>query len=237
MAVLHEVLARVSRVREAGTLPVVVFDLDSTLIETAPRHLAILRGFVDDRWAHDPSLAAVVDTLTPADFRWAVGGPLRQRGLDDPELHRALHRYWAERFFHGDFLEHDTAAPGAVAFVRAVVDRGGFAYYLTARQLPDMGLGTVASLVKLGFPFFDGSTTLQLKPSRHLDDARFKRHAHDAVRALGGEVVATFENEPGHLNALLADFPDALHVRYGHVHSPDAPTPDPAIHHVETFRL
>lgn len=237
MGILHQVLGRVDQTRSAGRLPVVVFDLDSTLIETAPRHLAILRGFVDDVWSHDPAVAAVVDGLTPADFHWAVGGPLREQGIDDPALHRALHQYWGERFFHGDFLEHDTAAPGAVSFVRAVVDRGGLAYYLTARQLPDMGLGTVTSLSRLGFPYFDGQTVLHLKPSRHLDDARFKRGAHDTIAALGGEVVATFENEPGHLNGLLERFPGALHVRYGHVHSPGAPEPRSEIHHIETFRL
>ena len=58
-----------------------------------------------------------------------------------------------------------------------------------------------------------------------------------ASTALGGEVIATFENEPGHLNALLDDFPAAAHVRYGHVHSPDAPPPRPEIHHIESFRL
>lgn len=236
MAILGEILDRVSRTRASGRLPVVVFDLDSTLIETAPRHLAILREFVAEAWP-DPSVAEVVAGLTTVDFGWAVGAPLRRRGVDSPDLHEALIRFWFERFFDSDYLRHDTAAPGAVEFVRAVVERGGFAYYLTARHLPEMGLGTVESLIKLGFPYLDGCSTLQLKPSKSDGDAPFKRAAHAAIAALGGEVVATFENEPGHLNALLDDFPAAAHVRYGHVHSPDAPAPRPEIHHIESFRL
>jgi hypothetical protein len=237
MMVLEAILGRVERARSAGVLPIVVFDLDSTLIETASRHLAILREFVETEWSHDPAVVDAVKSLTPAEFRWHVGGPLRARGLDDPGLHRALLAFWMERFFHDDYLRHDTAAPGAVAYVKAVVKRGGLAYYLTARPLPGMGLGTVASLVQLGFPYFDGLTVLQLKPSPDLDDAKYKKSAHETIAAYGGEVVATFENEPGHLNALLANFPNAVHVHYKHVHSPSAPVARPEIHHIETFHL
>ena len=54
--------------------PVVVFDIDSTLVSTAYRHLAILRAFAST--TDNPVLRTRAAELTASDFGWTVDGPL-----------------------------------------------------------------------------------------------------------------------------------------------------------------
>ena len=51
----------------------------------------------------------------------------------------------------------------------------------------------------------------------------------DDIRSYRGEVVASFENEPGNANMFLAAFPDALHVLLQTIHSPGAEPPRPEL--------
>ena len=214
---------------QSGPRPVVVLDLDSTLIHTGARHLAIARAFAAEQGALDH-----VAGLSAADFGWGVDEPLRARGVDEAFL-EALLAYWQPRFFDGAWLVHDQPAPGAVAFVQRLVDADATVVYLTARAAPTMGAATVASLAALGFPLFSVRTLLHMKPSVHLDDGRFKRASIHALRALG-PVVATFENEPAHANAFAEAFPDATHVLVGDVHHPKAPAPSPGVLRVPDFQ-
>jgi hypothetical protein len=202
--------------------PVVVFDLDSTLIHTGGRHLAIARAFAQDHGA----ISDAVDALTPSDFGWDVRDPLRARGVPEPILD-ALLAFWGERFFDGAWCAHDQPAPGAVPFVRTIEAEGAHVAYLTGRPEPTMGAGTRASLQQLGFPQ-GPRTSLHMKPTTTVSDARFKRVAVHEILAFG-PIVATFENEPAHANAFLKAFPDAVHVLVGTVRDPRAPAPDPKL--------
>ena len=83
---------------EAGTLPIIVLDLDSTLFDTAPRNLRILREFAANNH-HKPDIAAVVDTMSLADMGWNVTGALKKAGVDDEEVLAALKKFWAQRFY------------------------------------------------------------------------------------------------------------------------------------------
>ena len=69
-----------------------------------------------------------------------------------------------------------------------------------------------------------GRTFLQLKHDDRLSDTAFKHGAMQDVAA-SGEVIATFENEPGHINAFREAFPGGLHFLLQTVHSPNAPEP------------
>jgi len=227
----HRVLTRLQQPRADGQpTPVVIFDLDSTLIDTSPRHHAILQAFVAER---EPSLRQVVDGMAAERIGWSAEPLLSARGAA-PDVVSRFHAFWAERFFTGPWCLHDEAAPGAVTFVRRVVELGALAYYLTARPSPTMGAQTVQRLQQLGFPVLRGRCPLHMKPAVAMSDARFKRSALREAASLG-EVVATFENEPGHANALREAYPEAHHYLVGDVHSPDAPVPHPGIHQVADF--
>lgn len=234
---LREVLERVSDVAARGRLPICVFDLDSTLLSTAPRNLEILREFARRHALGNPELARIAARMTAADMGWNVHDDLKRAGVADAALLEAVKEFWRERFFKDEYLLHDHPVPGAATFVEACHARGALVYYLTGRHVGGMEVGTVQSLRNRGFPFWRGRCVLHLKPAFEMNDRAFKDDAIADVRSYKGEVVATFENEPGNANLFLAAFPDALHVLLLTIHSPDAEPPRPELVRTEDFVL
>lgn len=217
----------------ASERPVVVFDVDSTLLSTAARHLAILRAFAQVE--QDPELIELAGTLTPQDFGWTVDAPVRARLHRPAPFYEALERFWFDGFFSSAFLSHDRPTPGALDFVKQVHRAGALVYFLTARNAETMAAGTLQSLHTLGFPLTTGRTVLHLKPHGRLSDKAFKTAALNDIARLG-TVVATFENEPANANLFAQRFPDACHVLLDTVCSPGAPPADPTIVRVQDFR-
>jgi len=230
MSTLDHVINTVRAVRQAGQLPVIVFDLDSTLFNTSGRHLAIVQAFAEQQ----PAVAEVVSTLGLDDFGWHVDAPLARRGVAETHL-VALRAFWFERFFHDDWVGHDLAQKGGPEFVQEVHREGALVYYLTGRDVGGMARGTAQALLSQGYPFFTGRTVLHLKPHFDLDDVVFKDQATADIRSHGGQVVATFENEPGNANLFLDNFPQANHFLIGKVRSPTSPQPRPEIIEIADF--
>lgn len=220
---LNEVLLRIDETRHSARLPVVVFDLDSTLFTTGPRNWAILQEFVAQS-AH-AGLAEQVAGLRPEDIGWNIHECLKHRGIGHPKLWHELQEFWAERFFTDAYVLHDRALPGAAAFVTACHTRGALIYYLTGRHVGGMEVGTVSALRSEGFPFWRGRCVLHLKPSFEMSDRAFKDDAIGDIRSYRGEIAATFENEPGNANLFQRAFPHALHFLLLTVHSPGAEAP------------
>jgi hypothetical protein len=237
---LREIFPRIDAAIARGRLPIVVFDLDSTLFSTAPRNLAILREFVAEHAHAHPRLADVAGRLGVDDMGWNVHEDLRRFGYAEADVLGRLKGFWFERFFRDEYLAHDVAVVavlGAAAFVDACHARGALIYYLTGRHVGGMEIGTVRSLRENGFPFWRGRCVLHLKPSFETNDSTFKQEAVLDVRSYQGEVVATFENEPGNANMFLRAFPDALHVLLETIHSPGAEEGSALLVRTEDFEL
>ncbi len=226
---LREVLTRIDRAVEDGVLPVVVFDLDSTLFSTEPRNLQIFREFARERVEQYPELEPLLQSVKREHMGWNIHESLRAQGLENETLLSELKRFWSERFFTDDYVLCDDPSPGAVEYVTAVFERGALVYYLTGRHAGGMELGTVRALRKAGFPFWRGRTPLHLKPSFAMADRDFKDQALDEIRSFRGRVVATFENEPGNANLFLQAFPEALHFLLLTVCSTEAEEPAPEL--------
>lgn len=223
MFILDHIADLVAQSRRDGERPLVVFDLDSTLIQTAHRHAHILREFAADFGHTWPALTEAVADLSASEFRWSVSGPLRRRGLNGPpELHDTLREYWGQRFFSGAYLAVDQAYPGAATYVHRLLSAGALIAYVTGRPAPTMAEQTLASLIRLGFPACIPQVSLSLKPRADMKDLDYKTNVCTHLAQVG-TVVATFENEPGNANAFLDAFPDATHVLMDTVHSPGAP--------------
>lgn len=234
---LREVFTRIDEALGNGRLPICVFDLDSTLFSTAPRNLEILREFARAHSAQHPELVAIAARMTDADMGWNVHDDLAKAGVTDPALLSAVKQFWMERFFRDEYLLHDHEVPGAAAFVEQCHSRGALIYYLTGRHVGGMELGTVQSLRQRGFPFWVGRCVLHLKPDFEMNDRAFKDDALADIRSYQGEVVATFENEPGNANMFLAAFPRALHVLLLTIHAPGAEAPRPELVRTPDFLL
>jgi hypothetical protein len=232
VSVLAELLDAVAARRDRR--PVLVFDLDSTLISTQRRNHAILGEFV--RHVGAPAeLMQVVEKLQPCDMGFNLMDDLRRRGFRHEATLSRLRGFWRARFFHGDWLRHDEPLPGAVDFVRDVHAAGASVVYLTGRDEPNMGAGTRRSLAAHGFPMGDGRVHLHLKPRASQDDLAFKREAAEAIRELG-EVLAAFENEPENANFFAEAFPGARVVLLDTMCRPDPPPLLPGIVRLRDFQ-
>lgn len=235
---LTALLDRVSSEARAGRRPVVMFDLDDTLVDTAYRQMAILREFAaqDSARSRWPDAAAKMSGVESAAVHYDLGDTLKALGVREaPAILPELTQFWAARFFDNGYLMLDRANPGAVAYVRELVRRGGTAVYLTGRW-EDMRPGTEASLAAMGFPPADGaSVRLLMKPTKQESDLSFKTRVFDEIAGYG-EVVGGFENEPANVDAYLARFPSGLMIFLDTRHSTGAPAVLPSIAWVADFR-
>jgi phosphoglycolate phosphatase-like HAD superfamily hydrolase len=233
--ILHQILRTIETTRAAGKLPICVFDLDGTLFITRARTLAILADFAERTGKRD--LHEAVCGITVEEQRYSVLDPLQHRmPLTDADK-AALLAWWRGHFFTDEWCAKDPVFAGGPEFVRACHDRGALIYYLTGRHIHGMEEGTVQALVKHGFPMFGGRAMLQLKPDFETADEPYKEDAMRVIDSLGGEVVATFENEPANSHIFADHFPQATHVLVGNTHRPDAPEPRPEIGHVHDFLM
>jgi hypothetical protein len=209
-AVLHRVLSRIRDRRPEADLPgVVLFDLDSTLLDNKPRQARILREFGADHGVHE------LTACTAAMFvDWSLRKPMQSCGLSSERiqaLEPEARRFWRERFFTSSYCEDDIANPGACDFVARVRSSGVRIVYCTGRHTP-MREGTVRCFAREGFPLPDGSQVhLLMKPSFELHDDEWKVIARAHIQELG-ELLAAFDNEPIHINSYHEHFPAATCV-------------------------
>jgi hypothetical protein len=230
---LDAVLQRV-RATDGERAPVVVFDLDGTLVDNRPRTSAILHELAEMWQLKHEKEAALLRAIRYQDLDYLLEGNLRSAGIIDLELITEVIEYWRSRFFFDDCQRHDIPLAGALTFVRACHDAGAIVVYFTGRDLPNMALGTLASLRDLGFPIGVPGTELVLKPDAEISDAEFKR---DLTPKLGrrGVLTAAFDNEPGNCNIFKELFPN-LDVFLVHTqHHPDAPALASGIHVISSF--
>jgi hypothetical protein len=202
--VLERVLGRVRAVPGA----LVVFDLDSTILDNKPRQARILREF-----GALHGIAALAEARATHWVDWSIQRAMANAGLAPDEVSRwaeEAKEFWRERFFTSEYCRDDAPIPGARAYLQAVVDAGGFIAYCTGRHEP-MRAGTVESFARLGYPVPGARVQLLMKPVFELSDDDWKMEAYERLRQLGA-VVAVFDNEPTHVNGYRASFPHATVV-------------------------
>ena len=233
--ILHQILRSIETTRASGKLPICVFDLDGTLLITRARTLGIMADFAHRTGRR--ALAEAVAGISVEEQQYSVLDPLQSRlPLSEAEK-AAILSWWRGHFFTDAWCAKDPVFAGGPGFVRACHDRGALIYYLTGRHIHGMEAGTVQSLVAHGFPMFGGRAMLQLKPDFETEDEPYKEEAMRTIASLGGQVVATFENEPANAHIFADAFPGATHLLVGNTHRPDAPQPRPEIHHIHDFTM
>ncbi len=216
--------------------PVVVFDLDGTLMDNRPRTVVILQELAHELRSEAHSAAEVLAATRAEELAYLLSDSLRKLGVEHPELLTRAESFWKERFFSDEYLKHDVAIAGATAFARACYDAGAVIVYFTGRDLPFMGLGSFQSLRDLGFPIGVVGTELVCKPDAKIPDEQFKR-AEGPKIARVGQIVAAFDNEPGNCNAFLEMAPDSDVVFVDTQHLPGAPALHSKVHVVGDFRM
>jgi len=204
-----------------GLSPVVVFDLDDTLLSTDERHLRILREF------------GLTDVPRSA-LKYRIVETARAAGVADERTLAALRDFWFKRFFQNDYLSADEPVPGGPAYCRDLSAAGATLVYMTGRD-EGMRQGTVFSLERHAFPKPDGrAVRLILKPRFEDSDVEFKTKALEQVSALG-DVAGAFENEPLHVNLFGERFGDARLYLLETKHSGKPVRAHPRTHRIKDF--
>ncbi len=218
----QELFEKIAVATAAGRLALVVFDLDGTLYDNAPRTLRILTEFAHEHALEHPGLLEQIHAIPLSRVRYGIADTLAPYGVSDPALIEALKAYWFARFFTNDYLVHDLPSPGAAAFVHQVLAAGGTPVYLTGRDAPNMLLGTVTTLQRDGFPVGTLDTRAILKDCFERPDGEFKAAVIEHLRHAGA-VVGAFDNEPGLCNMFKEAFPEAIVAWLDTSHAPGAP--------------
>lgn len=237
----EEVLREVARRVSGSKHPLVLLDLDSTLYEVGPRTRQILHEWLmDERSARFPLVRTALARMEHHHLGYSLRDTFKAVGLslDAEEVRKAAEeakRFWAERFFTSRYLQYDRVYPGAAQFVRELYSLGAELVYLTGRDAPGMGDGTLENLRKDGFPIETAKTHLLLKPSASMDDLRHKQDAAEYVKK-HGSLKASFENEPLNLVALYRLFPESMHVFVDTVCSDHPAAPCEGLYRISCFK-
>jgi hypothetical protein len=191
----------------AAAPKVAVFDLDSTLFDNRPRQAQILREYGIIR-----GLPELFHAERQHFLDWDLLGPLVRIGIEQKRAEAIfpdLKEFWRSLFFTSPYCLFDVALPGAPQFVRKLHELGATIVYLTGRH-EEMRAGSAESLRRFAFPVPDRDvrTHLMMKPTIEMPDTDYKVSAYAAIRKIG-TVVAGFDNEPAHANALKQGFPEA----------------------------
>jgi hypothetical protein len=214
--------------------PVLVFDLDGTLLDNRPRVARIFHELAEVWRSNHPAHATSLAGCKADDIQYGLTENLERLGVHDPALLAEGLEFWKARFFTDEYLRYDVETAGARTFVRACYEAGATIVYLTGRDLPNMALGTFASLRDLGFPIGVVGTSLVTKPAFEIPDAEFKQEVAPSL-ARHGSVVATFDNEPANCNLFLEFLPAARCVFLDTHHAPNPPDLDRRAVVLDTF--
>lgn len=233
LAVHHHVESTIAQ----GDIPVVIFDLDDTLIDTRQRNLRIINDFIngEDISIRFPLEVEKLKSLLLSDIRYNLADTLKVKGVVDEGFVKEISSFWLTNFFSNQYSATDKPNPGAAKYVRKLQLAGAIIVYLTGRDVPRMREGTIANLKKLGFPL-DNNAVLMMKPIATMDDLAFKKEALQTISKLG-KVVGAFENEPANINLLHSSYPEAISVFLDTIHSPKPIEPDAGIEWVKNFML
>ena len=226
---LHALGARVARESLRGANPVVVFDLDDTLINSRTRTVRILNEFSEQQAVPE------LEHLEVAQIRYDLEDTFKELGLADDKLLALANVFWKTRFFTNEYAAKDRPVPGAAAYVRWLAGQGARIVYLTGRGENEMREGTLANLERNHFPLDDDTVVLLMKPDMKMDDTVFKVAAFARINKMG-EVVGAFENEPRNINAMQTAWPDALAIYLDTIHSKKPDVPAPGVFWVRDFR-
>lgn len=193
----------------AGGAPILLFDLDDTLLDTRGRHARILREFAADPGVKSRHAAELskVSPIEEARMRYNMADTMKDYGVADPAFIKELDAFWFARFFDNAYFESDLVIPGGPEFVKAAVKSGATIVYITGRW-EALRSGTEAGLKKHGYPLQDGkSVFLYMKPEPKMKDDAFKDDKLKEVAKMG-TVVGGFENEPKNINIFKKNFPE-----------------------------
>lgn len=215
--------------------PVILFDLDDTLIDTRFRKLAILKELAESPVPSQEfhSHCEILKTASIKHLKYRVKDSLAALGIFHDGFIEYCENFWKERNFSDRYVELDRPIQGAVRYVNWLHRKGATIIYLTGRDELGMGKGTLKNLQELEFPLKE-LTHLIMKPDARIPDLEFKTSVLDNLKQFG-EVIAIFENEGKNLVAMANKYQNATKVILDTIKSPDQPKFPFEVHQIKNF--
>lgn len=197
---------------------IVVFDLDSTLLDNRGRNAKIMQEFGE---LHNEPILTTAKAEHWQD--WNASKAMTAMGLPAPDVEKLIDAYttfWEEKFFTSQYCQYDSEVQGAADYVKQLQHSGAIIRYLTGRH-EEMRAGTLGSLSVLGFPV-PGSESddavLIMKPEQSIPDDTYKKNVmNQLIKKF--DVLAAFDNEPFHINTYREAYPKAVCVHLNTDHS------------------
>lgn len=204
----------------AGVKLACVFDLDSTLFDVTPRTDYIFSQFKEVIRSHQ-DYKVYFDQINnhfidPMD--WGISDVLERSKIVDLNFLKFAKHFWSLRFFSDDYLVYDKPYDGSLEFLDAIKNTNTQIYYLTARDQIRMGKGTLANLIKWGFPLQSSTKNLILKPHSKMNDVEFKVSKLKDMQSNFTKIYF-FENEPNIMHAVSNSLSNVELVYMDSVHS------------------
>ena len=198
----------------------VIFDLDSTLFCVKWRTEGIIRDAVQNSNFADnfPEMVEPFQKIQVHPKDWALKDILKRHGLDPgAPASRAIQKIWNKHFFQNDYLHLDRPYQGSVEYVNRLHKKGGNIFYLTGRNKPNMGKGTLQSLKTWNFPL-ETEDHLILKSDPAFEDSVYKLEELKKLKKKF-QTLLFFENEPVILHLVHEYLPDIKMLWIDSAHS------------------
>lgn len=218
---LEGVLRSISSFAEVET-PVVITDLDETIVDSTARHFySYQRTITEMCGVNREGSCGKVAGLNLEEFlalpnRYDKNPLLDRVGVPKGKWRDELTKRESDIYLSGAFLELDQSVPGATEFVQQLHYRGAKVFFVSSRFDETQRRGTIQSLRHLGLlaPHSDGSEVI-LRPAG-MSSIDFKRKSFATIREWarrnGSGVRLVMENEPENMNAMAEMFPGAWSV-------------------------
>ncbi len=220
---LFKVIEKVRNYTKENISSSVIFDLDGTLFDNRTRTAFILREIAEKFERKIPLLRNIVDNFSDLSlFRYDLTETLSNFKITNELEIEFIRKEWEKRFFADNSQLLDVPLSGAKQYVDLIHAAGATIIYLTGRDMERMLVGTTESLRQFGFPVGIIGTMIIQKQNFTQSDEFFKESTVNYIKRLG-KVVAVFENEPGNINILKNNFPEADCFFVKTQHRPDAP--------------
>ena len=218
-AALTNLIERTRELSVQGHTPIIMFDLDDTLITTRERTLRILRDFAAQPKIRlgFPEEVERIESMAIPQIQFSLKDTFVRTGIKNDDLFNQADAFWKARFFSNEYCAKDIQTPGAALYLQLLVRSGAKIVYLTGRDRPRMGQGTVENLLRNRFPLDPAQAILLMKPDPQQNDLDFKKSQFPGIAALG-EVIGAFENEPANINAMAEAFPNAAAIFLDTIH-------------------
>ncbi len=204
----QKISQRAKSVKSSGDRPILIIDLDGTLVDYTLRTYKIFQKALQELDLPD-TIKKQVDDIKREDYDYFPKTNFVRANIGDDKTINDLTGFWEGKYFINEYLKYDKQIPGAYEFISNILQLGIEIVYLTGRDDQNMGDGTRMWLKENGF-LVDGDNRCRLLMKMDLEIENYESKARNG-ETIGtlGQPVLIIDNEPIELQTMSERFPDA----------------------------